>query len=227
MKVVDVIASGSSGNCVVLNDGQSQIVFDAGLPYSKLAQKVQFSKVSGVFITHEHGDHIKAVPELVRRGLSIHMSEGTRNSKGVKPHEVVTMKDGQVVESGSWLVRAFNVFHDAAEPLGFLAASKHAPIKAIYIADSAYIPYKFPGITHFIVEANYAEDIMDGRDINPMLARRIRNSHFSLDSFKQFIERNVNPDTQEIHMIHLSNLNSDVERFIKEVTEITGVPVYA
>lgn len=47
-----ILGTGSSGNCFLIND---DLVIDAGLPYSKIKDKVQ--NVKFVLLTHVHGDH--------------------------------------------------------------------------------------------------------------------------------------------------------------------------
>ena len=50
-----VIGSSSSGNCFLIND---DLMIDAGMPYSKIKDKVQ--NVKYVLLTHIHGDHYNA-----------------------------------------------------------------------------------------------------------------------------------------------------------------------
>lgn len=56
----EVIATGSSGNAVILND---RIMIDCGVPFKMLAPHIKPLKL--VLLTHSHGDHF--VPSTVRR----------------------------------------------------------------------------------------------------------------------------------------------------------------
>lgn len=226
---VEHIASGSSGNCILVNDGSSKLVFDAGLSYSKLCKRIRFSDVEAVFISHEHGDHCKAVPELLRRGVKVYSSFGTKKAlleKGWDVNELSVLIHGSQIELGSWYIKAFDLIHDAEEPLGFMYQSKVNGKKGIYIADSNYVQYYFAGVTHYVIEANYSEELLEAGDDPEWLKERIRNSHFSFEKLQQFFAETDTRDAEEIHLIHLSNRNSDAQRFVSELQAQVGVPVY-
>ena len=80
-----------------------------------------------------------------------------------------------------------------------------------------------------MIECNYAADILDRNVENgalpPVIKKRIFRSHFSLESVKEFLRANDLNRVREIRLIHLSDGNSDAERFKKEIQELTGKPV--
>lgn len=242
---INHIASGSSGNAILVDDGHSQLLLDAGISYSKLARQVKLSKVAAVLITHEHLDHCKAVPELVRRGFRVYMSEGTcrelcgnerlpsgRKRMGMNPLQVgiTELEAGKEFEIASWKVLPFDVIHDAAEPMGFFFHSTMSGKRGVYIADSGLIEYDFKGVTHWILEANYIEEKLAAGDYPEVVKRRIRRNHFSLKSLKIFLgtakKKGLLRQTEEIWLVHLSDGNSDEQRFKDEIQRLTGVPVY-
>ena len=51
-------------------------------------------------------------------------------------------------------------------------------------------------------------------------------SHFSLENVKDFLRANDLSRVQEVWLLHLSDGNSDAERFKKEIMEVVGRPVY-
>jgi len=53
---VRVLASGSSGNCYMVDNGQTKILIEAGVPFKRIQQWLDFktSELSGVLISHEH-----------------------------------------------------------------------------------------------------------------------------------------------------------------------------
>ena len=81
-----------------------------------------------------------------------------------------------------------------------------------------------------MVECNYAMDILEDnvrRGLVPeVLRRRLLTSHFSLENVKEFLKANDLSKVQEIHLFHLSDGNSDADRFKREIMELTGKPVY-
>ncbi len=236
MLTVHHIASGSTGNAVLVDDGTSAIMFDAGISFLQLDKKLtrlnyRMKDISGFLITHEHSDHCKAVEALLMRGRFVFMSQGTANAKGYGLGLVQVAESMKDYTIGSFKVKPFDVYHDAEEPFGFLFQSLNRPVKGIYIADTCKIPYEFSGITHWIIECNYAADILEGNNKHESLKGRIRDSHMSLEYLKEFFtkqkEKGLLKDTQVITLIHLSDSNSDEQRFIKELQQVTGVPVFA
>ncbi len=66
------IASGSSGNCIYVGSDKSHILIDAGISGKRIEQGlkeigIKGSELDGIFITHEHSDHIKGLGVLMRK----------------------------------------------------------------------------------------------------------------------------------------------------------------
>jgi len=62
--------------------------------------------------------------------------------------------------------------------------------------------------------------------VPPALKKRILKSHFSLENVKEFLKANDLSRVQEIWLLHLSDGNSDAERFKREIQELTGKMVF-
>ena len=60
---IKVLASGSSGNCYYVSDGDSPVLIECGLPWKQIQQGINFrtSELAGCLVSHEHQDHCKAV----------------------------------------------------------------------------------------------------------------------------------------------------------------------
>jgi phosphoribosyl 1,2-cyclic phosphodiesterase len=159
----------------------------------------------------------------------MYSSAGTKKAlleKGMEVTEMGVMMHGSQIEEGSFYIKAFDVIHDAKEPLGFMFQSKVDNEKGVYIADSNYVQYYFNGITHFVIECNYAEDLLEMGDDPHFLKERIRRSHFSFEKLQDFFLETDMSDAKEIHLIHLSGRNSHANRFVDEIQKQTGVPTY-
>ena len=69
---IALFASGSSGNCALVSDGETHILIDAGISARRIcagltAQDVAPADLAGVLVTHEHSDHVKDLAVLLRR----------------------------------------------------------------------------------------------------------------------------------------------------------------
>lgn len=165
----------------------------------------------------------------MRSGIDCYISAGTAEALGLSGHRVHIIKAKQQFRIGTWTVLPFDTQHDAAEPLGFLLANQYGD-KLLYATDTYFLQYKFRGLTHIMVECNYAEDILEANiasgAIDPVLKNRLVRSHFSLAGVKEFLRANDLSHVKEIWLLHLSNGNSDAARFKREIQELTGKEVY-
>jgi len=225
------LASGSRGNCYRVTDGRTPLLLECGIPFREIQKGLKFrvSEIAGCLVTHEHQDHCKATKDIMKAGIDCYMSQGTSEVLGVSGHRVNSVQAKQQFRLGTWTVLPFETQHDAAEPLGFLLANQDGD-KLLYATDTFYIRYRFQGLTHIMVECNYSLDILkrnvEAGAVPRELKNRILKSHFSLDHVKEFLQANDMSRVQEIWLLHLSDGNSDVERFKREIQELTGKMVF-
>ena len=225
------LASGSQGNCYRVTDGSTPLLLEAGIQFKEIQKRLYFrmSELAGCLLSHEHGDHAKAVKDMTKAGIDIYASRGTIEALGVTGHRLHIIQARQQFQVGTWTILPFETQHDAAEPLGFLLANPVGE-KVLYATDTYYIRYKFHGLTHIMVECNYAADILkrnvDAGTVPKELKSRILKSHFSLENVKEFLKANDLSKVQEIWLLHLSEQNSCEKRFKEEVQKITGKPTY-
>lgn len=215
------INTGSSGNCYVLEINGNQLLLDCGVAYMEIARTLNFkvSKIVACLLTHEHGDHSKGAKELLRRGINVYTSKGTSEALGLK---CKTLECNKEVTIGDFRIIPFDVPHDAAQPFGYLI--QHPEVGTIaFITDAMYCKYKFPGLKHVLIEANY--DIELVKNDPEYLRHRIIKSHMSIDTCCDFIKTNLK-DLETVTLLHLSDRNSDQVKFEKKVREVSGVRVY-
>ena len=174
-------------------------------------------------------DHSKAVKDIMRAGIDCYISAGTAEALGLSGHRVHIIKARQQFRIGTWTILPFDTQHDATEPLGFLLANQDGE-RLLYATDTYFIRYRFRGLTHILVECNYALDILQknvAAGLVPAAVKdRVLRSHFSLENVKGFLRANDLSEVREIHLLHLSDNNSDTERFKREIQGLTGKPVY-
>lgn len=228
---IKALASSSKGNCYLVSDGETSLLLECGIRYSDIQKGLnyQVSQVDGCLISHEHGDHGKAVKEVMKAGINVYTSKGTAEALGASGHRLKTIANRKPFTVGTWTILPFEVEHDAAEPLGFLLANKWGE-KLLFATDTYYIKYKFPGLTHIMVEANYSMDILkeniEAGRVPAVMKKRLMRSHFSLENVKEFLKVNDLSKVEEIWLLHLSDSNSDEELFKREIQSLTGKIVH-
>jgi phosphoribosyl 1,2-cyclic phosphodiesterase len=226
---IKILATGSKGNAYIIEDGDKSILIDPGISISDLRKRSNFglSRLDFALLSHEHKDHSRAVKDLLKNGLAVGMSPGTCEALGLTcAGHICRLKSEVEFKADDWKILPFAVHHDAAEPLGFLIGSPSGK-KILFATDTCYINYRFPGVTHWMIECNYSEDLLKK---NTRLAgdikNRIRTSHFEFQNLKIFFENQDLSKTEKIYLIHLSDDNSDEKLFQNEIEKITGVPVF-
>lgn len=228
---IKVLASGSSGNCYLLETSNETLILECGIRYKDILKGLNFnlSKVVGCLITHEHKDHCKAVYDIMAAGIDVYMSEGTRAGIEFKtPISIAAHRINVMYEKGFFNIgELFRVFpfkteHDVNEPFGFLISCSELG-NILFATDTYYLKYRFKKVDHILIECNYSESILDTL---PPWRARVLKSHMSLETLKEALKTWDLSKTKDITLIHISEGNGDPERFKKEIEELTGIKTY-
>ncbi|HHX82632.1 MAG TPA: MBL fold metallo-hydrolase [Pseudomonadaceae bacterium] len=227
---ITALASGSTGNAYRVSDGQTPLLLEAGIPIKAIMRGLGYklSEIQAVLVSHSHMDHAKAAGDVLKAGIEVYMSQPTADALGATGHRVRILEPRAQVQIGSWAVLPFETQHDCPGSMGFLLASGDQ--KLVYITDSYYVRWRFNSLTHVMVECNYSDDILSANvaaGVVPAVLRdRLLQSHFSLEHVKDFLRANDLSRLEEVWLLHLSDGNSDAERFKREIMQLTGRPVY-
>lgn len=229
---LNVLGSDSNGNCYVLQTDKEALIIEAGVRFSevKKALKWQLSKVVGAVITHEHNDHAKYVRDFVSNGITVLALPSVFKAKGIDSlsfRKEIEPMHGYIV--GGFKVFAMPVCHDVP-CVGFIIEHEDMG-RMLFVTDTMMLEYRVPGLNHILLEANYAEDILDAKieagSVPLSMKPRLIHSHMEIETTKGILRANDLSGVNEIILIHLSNGNSDERRFVREVQETSGKPVYA
>ncbi len=228
---LQILGSGSSGNCYILGNDSTAMVIECGVDIKKIKQGLDFnlSKVAGALVSHEHLDHSKSGEEMMAAGIKVYCSKGTAEAMGWKSHRLNLMKKMTKYHIGQFKVMPFDVKHDCKEPFGFYI---HHPQcgNVLFVTDSFYVPHTFKNLNNILVEANYCEDIVKERmaaaSIHGKVRDRVIESHMSIGTCKDMLMSNDLQYVNNIVLIHLSDGNSNAASFQKQVEELTGKTVH-
>lgn len=215
------LASSSHGNAYIVSDESTKILLECGLSYRRLQQASGFSltDMAACFITHEHKDHAGCYPDLLKDGMRVYASEGT--AAALECEEITTMEERRPVTVGTLEVMPFRVFHDAAEPFGFLVRSLDDGDKLAFATDTVNLRYQFPGVTMLAVECNYAVQILEQNERMPEKVRkRIKNSHMEVSRLCGWLSELDLSVCREIYLLHLSDADSHEADFVRMVQEV-------
>lgn len=227
-----VLGSSSRGNCYILENDHEALIIEAGFSFSRVKRALdhQHSKVVGCLISHKHGDHARFIAGFAKSGINILASESVFSSNPMGRHG----KMGIVIEPdtdyvlGEFTVSAFMLHHDVP-CLGFLIDHPDSGLIA-FISDTRLCDYVIPGLSHIIIECNYAKDILEanirsGR-VHHTRGKRVLLTHMELENCKKTLQLNDLSEVRNIVLAHLSPDNSDAVRFQDEIAAMTGKNVF-
>ena len=209
------VSSGSSGNCHFISDGSTKILIDAGLSGKKIEKNLlehsqELKDIQGIFVTHEHLDHIKGVGILSRRyDIPVYATEGTWRGMEEGLGNIVEknkkiIEIGDSVEVGTIQLDAYSVLHDALEPCGFTITDGR---KKISIAtDLGYVQ----GSELVVLESNYDDELLRYSGYPYALKSRLRSNqgHLSNEDAGKLSVFLVQSGITRIALAHLSKENN-------------------
>ena len=219
------LASGSSGNCTVVSDGRVHILIDAGISTRKITQGlkelgIELRHLSGVLITHEHIDHVAALPVLCRQtGAALFTAEETAyelcgKHQGLEDRFRVFLP-GQRFALGEWEVGTFATSHDCARPVGYYVSDGRR--KLALCTDTGYItPEAREGVrgAHTLIgEFNYDPRMLRTGPYPVHLQERIRGTrgHLSNEMGGELAVWAAEHGAERVVLAHLSQENNRPE----------------
>jgi ribonuclease BN (tRNA processing enzyme) len=207
------LGSGSAGNCYLLHNETECLVIEAGIPFKEVKKALDFniSKIIGIVVSHEHGDHAKYLHEYIKVGIPV-MAPSMGHVTGVL-----------TAISKPFSVRTFPLVHDVP-CTGFLIEHPETG-RLLFATDTEYVRYKFKNLNHIMIECNYSKDLLE-ESYHEDLQERIKLTHMEFDTCKDFIRSNRNEGTKSVCLMHLSDQTSNEKLFQKEVQELVECPVY-
>ena len=233
---IEVLGTGSSGNCYKVEIGRATLLLECGLPFKVIQRKLGFrlSDIDACFITHEHMDHAKAVRDLMRAGVDCYMTEGTADALELRGHRLKTYRPfekaryySEVIEDV--IVLPFEAIHDVKEPVSYFIKTRDDKESLVFVTDTAYLKYKLPKCDVLMIECNYVKSKLDGNveqgKINTSLRNRIVRNHLSLETLVDALKAADLKRLKKIYLLHLSDSNSDEALIKRTIQEITGVEV--
>lgn len=214
-----ILASGSTGNAVVVRNGETTLMIDAGLSVKKLDELLEGRGLNGkdldaILVTHEHSDHIKGLGAFARKyNLPIYANAKTWEAMeprlgALEEAQRHVFDTGEVLDFGLLKVESFAVSHDAAEPVGF--CFYHGDQKLSLATDLGYVsPNVRERITDsdvLILESNHDIEMLRVGKYPWNLKRRILGDtgHLSNDAAGEALCSVVTERTKRVYLAHLS-----------------------
>lgn len=252
---IKVFSSGSDGNSTIVVSNNKKILIDLGITRKQIVENlnkmdIDILDLDAILITHEHTDHIKALPTMLKEcQIPIYLSKGTLNSiydmyKASGKTKLIELIDKRFNEGSiiilsrtneSLFYNSFNIgsvyvdvlpaFHDAAETLGYVIHEGEK--KLVYMTDTGYVHDSLWPIINdaeaYILESNHDPEILMASNRPYNLKIRILSDHGHMSNEESMITlaNIMGPKTKVVLHAHVSQ-----ECNLSQLIELTRKKVF-
>lgn len=217
------LASGSNGNCYYIGNERDAVLVDAGISTKKILLRMdeaglQPEKIRGIFISHEHSDHVHGVRVLSKRlGVPAWFTQRTLEALkfGEQPELVQLFTPDRPVTLGSLVIHPFLKRHDAAEPCSFRVEHDdwHVGVFTDIGEACSKVVQHLRKCHALFIETNYDEKMLWDGSYPYHLKNRVASSvgHLSNNQAFELIRDHAGPELVHVFLSHLSGENNRPE----------------
>jgi len=211
--------SGSNGNCYYIGNNSEAVLVDVGISCRETEKRMKhlgldIKKVKAIFVSHEHGDHIKGVSTLANKyNLPVYITSITAKYGPILiKHLSKHFKADEPVQVGELFVTAFTKYHDAADPHSFIVRYNTTTVGVFTDIGKTCKPliHYFKQCNAAFLETNYDEAMLENGRYPLHLKNRIRGGQGHLSN-KEALDLFINhraPFMTHLVLTHLSKENN-------------------
>ena len=234
---VDLLCSGSKGNCCIVRDGQSQLMIDCGSTKKYLFQAMQdvnakIEDCNGILITHAHVDHVSQLKHVNSQPVYSYC-----DLKLMDNHHRVYPNDE--FDIGTFHVQVIRLSHDSPNTVGYVIQSQGE--KLVYITDTGFIANAnkplIQNADYYVFESNHDVEMLMQTNRPLFLKQRILSAegHLNNEDSAANLSEIINVNTKQIVLAHLSQEANTPEKaletfhstFLKKGMSEQGIEVRA
>ena len=239
------MGSGSSGNCYYVGTGEYGILIDAGVGVRAIKKELKtkgigLEQIWGIFITHDHTDHIKSVGSLGEKShIPVYLTREMHAGIDRNYHVAEKLNSccrhytkGDVVTIKDMTIQSFAVSHDATDCVGYTIC--YGDQCMVLATDLGYISKEVADqikrANYLVIEANYDETMLKNGPYPYPLKERVRahTGHLSNDHTANFLADNYHEGLSHIFLCHLSKENNTPDiayNTVNEALQSKGITV--
>lgn len=219
------IASGSSGNCIYVGSETTHILIDVGISGKRIEAGLNELELSGrdldgIFITHEHADHISGLGVIARKyGVPIYATKGTiaeikkyKSAGKIEDDLFCEVREDEKLPIKDLVIHPMKISHDAAQPVGYRVS--YGKKKVAVCTDLGYFnDYTvecLKGVDALLLEANHDVNMLQVGPYPYYLKQRILGDrgHLSNENSGKLLCRIAQDNLQTVLLGHLSKENN-------------------
>jgi phosphoribosyl 1,2-cyclic phosphodiesterase len=237
---LNILATGSSGNCSFIESGNNIVFIDIGISFRKLSELVNLERFLNkniyLFITHEHSDHITGLKTFQDKLKPVILTgEGTADvlkNKRIDVNNFFILKKDKIYNINGFKVAPFHTPHDALEPLGykFFFDDKNITFATDLGVCPNYLIDYFNDNDLLVLESNYEDTLLYNGKYHKSLKRRISSlkGHLSNKEVFNIISKMNTSNIKKIYLGHISEDNNDyniLDRYVSMSKEYFFVDI--
>lgn len=214
-----ILASGSKGNCALVESEQGIVMIDNGLSrkaaLSRMAELgVDAGRIAAIVLTHEHTDHVSGLGVWLRSfPAPLYASRGTVAARAsTRDLEAREFDPGDCLEIAGMRLHTFSTSHDVTNPVGFLIEGADDAVG--FITDTGYMPsgaaHALRGARILALESNHDLPMLRHSSYPRSVQDRIASTEGHLSNAQASKEALTLVDSHTEHLVamHISQENN-------------------
>jgi phosphoribosyl 1,2-cyclic phosphodiesterase len=217
------LASGSKGNCLYLETGETRVLIDVGLSLRETLLRMEevgidSSRIHAVLVTHEHIDHIRSAGSFARKfNVPVYASHLVHDKaeKYFKKTQVHEFESGSALTFRDVLIDPVPITHDSCDPVGFVIESREGRFASVTDLGivTRLVTEKLRGCRFINLESNHDVEMLMNGPYPWELKQRIksRHGHISNEESLELLHELAHEGLEALVMAHLSEVNNHQE----------------
>ena len=216
------LGSGSKGNALLLECGETRVLVDAGFSARRIGERlaaigVDPRSIGALLVTHEHRDHVCGLEGVVKRwNWPVHLTTGTATgaADALASARTHVIAPGGTFSIGSLSITAVRTSHDAAEPVAYVATSERSGMRMAIVTDLGVVTNPVREAVRnadvLVVESNHDEVMLQTGPYPYHLKRRVAGTHGHLSNRAagELVAECMHRGLQQVVLAHLSETNN-------------------
>lgn len=229
---VTILGSGSGGNSTLVESGDARVLVDAGFSGRDIERRLRSvdvdpASLSGLLVTHDHGDHTRGMGVMARRfRIPLYITDRTRLAcvsllDGTE--EIRSYASSASFDVGSLRFRSFLTVHDAADPVAVTVSDNVSGAKLGIATDlgrpTAAVRAELSGCHMLVLEANHDDALLWNGPYPWSVKQRIGSSHGHLSNraAAQLVTELMHEGLRTVVLAHLSEHCNHAELAVESV----------